>query len=307
MKISIQTGTLFPELGVETSCRLFREAGFEALDWDLCDDCPTNRLIAGERSGISILEKTLPEMLAFYADTLAAIRKEGLTLAQAHGPFPPYREQCPELMDYVIETTRNAILLCDAVGCPNLVVHGVSIKKDWSITADDVRELNRRLYTSLIPTLRRTNVTVCLENLTSSYPGSYTAGICSDPGEAIGMIDSLNAEAGRDCFGLCFDTGHYHMIHGDMRAYLLRLGKRVRALHIHDNRGASDDHLAPYTGTIVWKDLYESLRTIGYAGDLSFETFRQTCLSRLEPEMVAPWLRLIADTGKFFRDRINAG
>ena len=305
MKVAIQTGSLFEELGARKACKLFREAGFEALDWNFNVHCPIKRFVAGEHEGISILEKPLPEILQFLKEEIDAVQENGLTFTQAHGPFPAWREDCPELLDYVIETTKKGILLCDAVGCRYLVVHGVSSKKEWKNTSyDDIRAINRKLYSSLIPTLLKTDVIVCLENLFCTSNGEIYTGVCSNPYEAVELIDVLNAEAGKECFGLCFDTGHLHMVRGDMRAYLLQLGKRVKALHIHDNDGAKDEHEAPYTGTIYWQDLYETLAEIGYEGDLSFETFAQTRVRRLGEEMVAPWLRLIAETGRFFAEKI---
>lgn len=305
LKIGIQTGTVENQIGVERAYRYFREAGFEALDWNINDQCGVSDFLKGKRENISVFQKSLPEILEFYKPAIEAARANGLQFTQAHGPFPAWREECPELLDYVIEVTKKCILLCNAVGCRYLVVHGVSAKKEWKTSYEEIRAVNRKLYTSLIPTLLETNVTVCLENLFSRYGREPYAGICCNPQEAVAWIDELNAEAGKECFGLCFDTGHLHMVRGDMRAYLLALGRRVKALHIHDNNGSDDEHEAPYTGTVIWKDLYETLREIGYDGELSFETFRQTDLTRVPEELLPAWLRLIHDTGAFFAEKIR--
>ena len=65
-----------------------------------------------------------------------------------------------------------------------------------------LKDLNDKLYTSLIPTLLKTNVTVCLENLFGGA-GGIISGVCSNPHEAVEMIDRYNALAGKECFGLC--------------------------------------------------------------------------------------------------------
>ena len=74
----------------------------------------------------------------------------------------------------------------------------------------------------------------------------------------------------------------------------------ANALHI-----VTDQHKAPYTGTIVWKDFYNGLREIGFDGDLSFETFHQTSIGEMDEELVAPWLSLIFRIGEHFRNKIQ--
>ena len=91
-----------------------------------------------------------------------------------------------------------------------------------------------------------------------------------------------------------------------MRTYIPILGKRIKALHIHDNDGRDDLHLAPMTGTINWAVLCECLKQIGYNGDLSFETFMQTRIAhRFDDALLLPWLQLICKTGESFRNKIQ--
>jgi sugar phosphate isomerase/epimerase len=49
----------------------------------------------------------------------------------------------------------------------------------------------------------------------------------------------------------CLDLGHAHMHEGVETAYKL-LRPRLRSVHVHDNDGASDQHLFPFQGTIDW-------------------------------------------------------
>lgn len=241
----------------------------------------------------------------YFSAEYAELRKNGLEVTQAHAPFPAYVAGKPESLDYMIEVYKKCILFCDRVGCKNLVIHGITLtRKDRGNTPATIKALNDRLYTSLIPVLVNTNVTVCLENLFSGA-GGIISGVCSDPYEAVDMIDRYNAIAGKECFGLCLDTGHLNLLKLDVRWYIPILGKRIKALHIHDNDGVTDQHKAPYTGTIVWKDFYNGLREIGFDGDLSFETFHQTSIGEMDEELVAPWLSLIFRIGEHFRNKIQ--
>ena len=197
----------------------------------------------------------------------------------------------------------------DEVGCKRLVVHGISaLGDDNNMSLDDVRAMNIRFYGSMIPTLLEHDVIVCMENLCSR---KYRAtdrfeGCCSNPDDAIDLIDTLNEMAGREVFGLCFDSGHLNLLHSDPRRYIAKLGHRIKALHLHDNSGKDDDHTAPFTGTINWKFLCDALHDVGYSGDLSFETFIQTERAlAFSEKLVLPWLILINTCGRAFADIID--
>ena len=312
MLLSVQSQDLIDDVGYDAGYRMIREAGFEAIDWNLDHAWKANQLETAEAlEGLCIFERPLPEVLAHYGEELSCIRKHGLTITQAHAPFPPYFSHRPEVLDYAIRIYSNLILFCGQVGCPRLVIHGISLRQNDPAdrTHEDCLELNRRLYTSLIPALHRAgNVTVCLENLFSRYNtlgNGFRDGICSDPNEAAGLIDSLNAEAGRTCFGLCLDTGHLNLLRRDFRTYVPVLGKRIVALHIHDNSQDNDRHLAPYTGNICWEEFLREMKGIGYSGDLSFETFAQIRQSRLPLALAPAFLGLIAQIGAYFRSQLQ--
>ena len=48
-------------------------------------------------------------------------------------------------------------------------------------------------------------------------------------------------------------------------------GKRVKALHVHDNDLVRDVHTLPFTRKIDWDEVMTALKDIGYDGELTFE------------------------------------
>ena len=305
MKICVQTGGLIDELGTENCYKTIAEAGFEGIDWNIDHALRPAVIHSGNARGTCIFEKDMDEILDYYEEELFHIRKNGLAISQAHAPSPPYVMGKPEVLDYMIEIYKKNVLFCHRVGCKNLVIHGFTAPRDSSYEfAHEAMEINRKLYTSLIPELKQTDVTVCLENLFGGGGPTTVAGIGSDPYEASRMIDEYNAEAGKECFGFCLDIGHMNRLRQDPMRVIPVLGKRLKALHIHDNAGELDQHKAPYTGTVNWKGFYTALREIGYKGDLSFETFNQVRLGEDAAELTEPWLNLIGIIGKHFRAKI---
>jgi sugar phosphate isomerase/epimerase len=59
--------------------------------------------------------------------------------------------------------------------------------------------------------------------------------------------------------GICFDTGHAHMMSSVHQALGI-VEDRVRSTHVHDNVGDRDTHLCPGEGTIDWTDTMQALR-----------------------------------------------
>lgn len=307
MKISIQTGDIVDRLGLKAGYAAIKKAGFEAVDWNIDHAWKGSDLRNGKYRGTCIFEKPIEDVIAYYAKELEIIRKNNLKITQAHAPFPCYVKEYPDTLDFAIECYKKAIEYCQYAKIKNLVIHGYS----WNIndtinSADDVRAINFKLYSSLIPTLLKNDyVTVCLENLFFGYNGVNYEGHCSDAKSGADLIDELNALAGKEVFGLCFDTGHANLLRHDMRVFIPVYGKRIKALHIHDNNGSNDNHMAPFAGTINWQCFCSALHEIGYDGDLSFETFAQTnIIMNYDNELLKPWLNVICKTGESFRKKI---
>ena len=65
-------------------------------------------------------------------------------------------------------------------------------------------------------------------------------------------------------FGCCWDVGHGHMRGNPPRDELAALGKNLTVVHIHDNDGRADQHLAPFFGTIDMDSVMRGLIDAGY-------------------------------------------
>lgn len=306
MEISIQSYATTQNYETDKAFKILKESGFTAIDWALDLVWDRAEIKKGIMPDGTIFDGTLDEIEAHFADELAAIRKYGFKISQAHAAFPCYIEDKPEFNKYCIEVYKKTILLCDRVGCKNLIIHGISRYPDNKTHSyEDIVKINMDMYTALIPTLLKTNVVVCLENLFFTIAEKRYAGTCCDPHEACEYIDKLNALAGKECFGLCFDTGHINLVHCQPEYYIKTLGKRIKALHIHDNDMMGDNHLAPFTGKFDFMQFARALRDIGYDGDLSFETYRQTDNKRVPDRLVKPFLDLTYQCGLLFKDIIE--
>ena len=164
----------------------------------------------------------------------------------------------------------------------------------------------------MIPAGKKYGVTLCLENMFRFENGHSIAAACGEASEACWYIDTLNAEAGEEIFGYCFDVGHANLSSRDIHQDILTLGHRLTILHIHDNDGAFDLHQIPYTQKhswgqktcTNWEGFIEALREINYKGTLNFETF--AALIDVPKELYPAMLKLIYEIGDYFKKRIEA-
>ncbi|MGO9209129.1 MAG: sugar phosphate isomerase/epimerase family protein [Terriglobales bacterium] len=100
-------------------------------------------------------------------------------------------------------------------------------------------------------------VTLLLENIPNEL---------STPDRLVELIHNAHF----DDVGVCFDTGHAHIMGGVAQAFAL-LKPLIRSTHVHDNAGLSDDHLWPGDGTVDWEETMNLLRSAPQAPPLLLE------------------------------------
>ena len=307
MEIIVQTGGLMRHVGWEEGSRMLKDIGFAGVDWNL--DAHVNR--AAFKDGVLPKDHFFlhsPDEIKRNLDhQLQPMLAAGLEIRQAHAPFPPYMATMPELMDLSVRMYKSILPFCSQIGVKDIVVHGVPwfANDPNQPTFEDNWDLNMRLYEPLIPVLLECSTRVCLENLFCNHRGHLVEAVCSNVNQAQAMVDALNAKAGRDVFGFCVDTGHLNLLGKVQSQFIGQMGKRVTALHIHDNDGTRDEHLAPYTGCIDWDDFIKGLKIAGYRGDICFETFQQVAPERVSKDVVPVWLQAIYGIGEAFRKRLT--
>ena len=126
-------------------------------------------------------------------------------------------------------------------------------------------ETNIAYWKPLAARARELGCLIGVENL-PVWPGWGMTFCSNDPGAQIAIIDGL----GEGACGV-WDFGHANLANGDDPGPLRRLGRRVRGLHVHDNKGASDDHAIPFEGTIDWPAQMKELRAAGFEGYVMLE------------------------------------
>ena len=216
-----------------------------------------NGIYAAELSdehGLVLLERDT-DIVKTGREFAAFLKENNFEMPQGH--LWLYAKICTD--DNAIDYLVKWIDLYEAIGIKNMVLHCEGLVKT-ELTKDEKHERNIAKLRELAERIKDKDITVCLENLRS---------VCANADDILYIIHKVGSE----CFGICLDTGHLNLTEfKDQREFILKAGKTLKALHIADNRGATDDHLMPFGGGEI--DFYEvvhALREIDYNGMFNLE------------------------------------
>lgn len=72
------------------------------------------------------------------------------------------------------------------------------------------------------------------------------------------------------------DIGHAFLSGGTrtIKKFISYFGNRIAHIHVHDNHGKFDEHLALRKGKINWKRVVSTLKKSGYEKTITFEVFK---------------------------------
>lgn len=206
-----------------------------------------------------------------------------------------------KLTDEQSEIQRRMIETSEIIGIEQIVMH--PIDEDGSGDSAHMRRLfdgNYEYFSKYSDLLEKHNVGMAIEVLSNVFKLHYNGlkrQFGDNPYELIELVDKIDSNR----IGLCLDVGHlntmgiFHI--GDT---VKAMGKRLKALHIHDNNGILDQHYLPFMGSIDWSDFIHALKEIGYEG---YFTYEADTLPMKYPEELRPsWLRLMWDIAEYITD-----
>lgn len=105
----------------------------------------------------------------------------------------------------------------------------------------------------------RANLKFCLEPRVGE--------VTSNTDALLRLMDAVDA----DNFGAVLDTGHLHAQKEVLPLSVEKLGSRIYYLHVSDNDGQTNEHLAPGRGTVDWEGVFQALKKHGFSGHVAVD------------------------------------
>jgi len=254
VKIATTIGDLYPYTQTPAEAvRLFAGSGFRYLDYSFsCSPANPEDLLLSDRWEDAI------HACKDAADEL------GFSFVQAHAPLNAARGKHFEI---VIKATIRAIEACGILGIGNMVIHSGCFP-ECKYPDDQLVYFkeNEPFFRALIPAMERHNVHILFENTTAKHcpDNMYFPRLGRDLNVFVEYMD-------HPLFGAAWDVGHAHLDGVDQYAQVMELGKHLKAIHVHDNNGQTDQHTAPFCGTLDFDALMRGLLESGYDGFFTLE------------------------------------
>ena len=182
-----------------------------------------------------------------YASAATILRDAGHSIT-FHGPFMDLRPGAidAKIRRVSLERFRQVFEIASRFHPRCIVFHPSYDEKYYVSSGHKWLENSIDTWMQLVPLAEGLDTRIALENVYEADPGCLGL-----------LLDAL--PPGR--VGFCFDTGHFNAFAGTpLEAWLDRLGHRLIEIHLHDNKGALDEHLPVGEGTFPFGRLFSILR-----------------------------------------------
>ncbi len=192
----------------------------------------------------------------------AFLEKRNFDMSQGHLWLRSYICSCPT----AIEIICLWVDLYEAIGVKNMVLH-CDMLEGSGLTKKERLDRNVSVLRPLAVHVADKDITICLENLRPEGEDSPELPV-QGVDDLLYIIDQLGSER----FGICLDTGHLNLTEKNQREFILKAGKKLKALHIANNDGLKDHHIMPFgRGNVNFFEVVKALREVGYEGLFNYE------------------------------------
>ena len=251
MLISCHTKYFVERFGEYEGINILRQAGFDAIDLNM----------NGYAYDYPLYKGPVKDFIAFYQDLHAYCESIGIKVGQAHAVNPTYRQD-PQIDQDIFDT----------------LIRNIQAAYKYDYYRAETKEINLAFYGRLLPYLKQYGVIGLVENMFNwdDQKGIICPTVCSYGWELKEYADMIDSR----WYGVCLDIGHANLTPDSAVNMIEVLGPRIKALHVHDNDGVSDQHLCPYLGTTDWDAVTAALAKIKYSGTFNLESDKTVYANR---------------------------
>lgn len=260
------------------------EMGFMVQDFNMC---------AMQRNETELNGDNWEEITYEIANEAA---KLGVEFAQSHIPYAkvnarrktPFDEGCEQNEHFVMLSER-AVRISGMLGVKWAVAHPVQDTSGIEFDPETDIKYNHFIYDKYVELADKLGVGIAFENM-ADVDGYRRFGVTAS--ELISLVDSFSTGN----VGICWDFGHANRAMKNQQLQILKLGDRLKATHLDDNKGKDDLHTIPFFGSIDWNAVMHALYEIGYDGALNYEI---AVMKRVPDELKDYVAKLLYETGKY--------
>jgi len=156
-----------------------------------------------------------------------------------------------------LQRLTQALEAAGLLGAQLMVVHPGYDRWRYPNLAETWAAQAAETLAQLLPLAERLDCRLALENIYEETPDTL-----------VNLVTTLASP----WFGHCFDIGHWRLFGKvPQDAWLAAIAPRLLHLHLHDNHGSGDDHLAVGEGSIDFSPLLALLPTLPHPPSITLE------------------------------------
>jgi sugar phosphate isomerase/epimerase len=200
-----------------------------------------------------------------------------------HGPVHDLNPGSLDIVirDYTQHCFFKTLAICQALGAKNLILHlGINPLLPES-ALDKWLTDSIRTWSPIVELAKQLHITLQLENMFLPSPG---------------FIVALKQGLASETVKYCFDVAHYHVYTSvALEQWLDELGGDIVEMHLNDNLGADDEHLALGAGSIDFRNIFQqvSARRIKprFTLEMTSDKFEQSLAYLTANDLLIPFCR----------------
>lgn len=188
----------------------------------------------------------------------------------------------PAIRRASLEEMLHSLEITSLLGAKKAVLHPSVISGLGRYSLMAARKLAMESLEIIVEKSNELNIELCFENM---YPAYL---FCFEP-DHFKEIFKRHKE-----LKLTLDTGHAHMNDpggNRLRNFIKKWPDKIAHIHVSDNSGRYDEHLAVGEGNINFKQFFRNLNSAGYDGTCTLEIFTDHTSDLLKSrEHIIEWL-----------------
>ncbi len=177
----------------------------------------------------------------------ARLDDENLSITM-HGPYMGTNPGSPDEMrrQGTVEIYRTALSAASHLKPINIVLHAGYDEDRFNNDIEWWLHQSMKTWTDIVKEAEDIGVTIAAENIFEKNPFALRA---------------LAETVGSPHFGICIDTGHLNLFSEvPLDQWFTSIAMSVKEVHLHDNNGASDEHLPIGEGEIDFDKLFGAIK-----------------------------------------------
>lgn len=196
-------------------------------------------------------------------EEIARFLKEHQLSCTVHGPFLDLNPGSSDSkIRHISQDRYQQLLTLVAPLAPEVIVfHAAFDPLFYEERAGAWLERSVETWCAVAQTAEKTQTRIALENILERTPE---------------MIQELLMRVNSPSVGMCFDVGHFHIFSKTpLSDWITTLGPRIFELHLHDNHGQRDEHLALGEGNVDIQGLLKMVQELKPSPVLTIEALNE--------------------------------